>query len=148
MTRKDVGGQAVIEGVMMKSERKICTSIRKGKKIISKKQRLKKRGRFKKLLFIRGIVNLFGMMGIGIKALMWSAEQSTDEGEEEIKPWELTLTFIAAFGIVIVFFIALPYALTNLFGLKEEVNPILFNLIDGLMRIIFFVSYIIGVSFM
>ena len=87
MTRKDVGGQAVIEGVMMKSERKICTSIRKGKKIISKKQRLKKRGRFKKLLFIRGMVNLFSMMYIGIKALMWSAEQSTDEGEEEIKPW-------------------------------------------------------------
>ncbi|MBW2983980.1 DUF1385 domain-containing protein [Candidatus Woesearchaeota archaeon] len=148
MTRKDVGGQAVIEGVMMKSERKICTSIRKGKKIISKKQRLKKRGRFKKLLFIRGMVNLFSMMYIGIKALMWSAEQSTDEGEEEIKPWELTLTFIAAFGIVIVFFIALPYALTNLFGLREEAAPILFNLIDGLMRIVFFVSYIIGVSFM
>lgn len=145
---KEVGGQAVIEGVMMKSERKICTSVRKGKKIISKKQRLKKKSKFVKLPFIRGIVNLFGMMIIGIKALMWSAEQSTDEGEEEIKPWELTLTFITAFALVIVLFIALPYALTNLFGLKEEVNPILFNVIDGLMRIIFFVSYIVGISFM
>ena len=145
---KDVGGQAVMEGVMMKSEKKICTSVRKGKKIISKKQTIKKKSKFKKLWFIRGIVNLFGMMYIGIKALMWSAEQSADEGEEEIKPWELTLTLIASFALVIVFFIALPYTLTNLMGLKEEIHPILFNIVDGAMRILFFVSYIVGVSFM
>jgi uncharacterized protein YqhQ len=148
MSRKDVGGQAVIEGVMMKSGRKVCISVRKGKKIVQKKQTLKKKSKFKKLPFIRGIVNLFEMMIIGIKALMWSAEESTDDCEEEIKPWELTLTFVASFLIVVVFFVALPYVLTNFTGLREETRPILFNLVDGLLRITFFLAYIKGVSFM
>jgi uncharacterized protein YqhQ len=148
MKHKDVGGQAVIEGVMMKSDRKVCISVRKGKKIVQKKQILKKKSKFKKLPFVRGIVNLFEMLVIGIKALMWSAEESTDDCEEEIKPWELTLTFISAFLVVILFFVALPYILTNFTGLKEEIRPVLFNLVDGLLRITFFLAYIIAVSFM
>ncbi len=119
MSKKDVGGQAVIEGVMMKSERKICTSIRKGKKIISQKQTLKPKSKILKIPFIRGIVNLYEMMLIGIKSLMWSAEQSADDFEEEIKPWELTVTFLLSFLVMVIFFIALPYTITTLFGIKE-----------------------------
>ncbi|MBW2980188.1 DUF1385 domain-containing protein [Candidatus Woesearchaeota archaeon] len=148
MKRNEVGGQAVIEGVMMKSDRKIAISVRKRKKIVTKKQTLKPNSKFAKLPFIRGVVNLYQMLFIGIKALMWSAEQDSDEGEEEIKPWELTLLVIASFLVVFLFFIGLPYILTNLIGFNEEARPILFNLVDGFMRILFFLGYVIGVSFM
>ena len=87
------------------------------------------------------------MLIIGIKALMWSRQQAAPK-EEKIGKNELFFTIIISIGFVILFFIALPYLLTYLIGLTEEKKPILFNLVDGIIRIMIFLIYIIAISFM
>lgn len=143
----NVGGQAVIEGVMIRGQSKYVIAVRKKSRIISKAGKIRKKSSFYKLPFIRGFVNLAEMMLIGVKALMWSAEQAAPK-EEKIGRNELAFTFLVSIGFVILFFIALPYFLTNLLGFYEEKKPILFNLVDGLIRILFFLIYIVAISFM
>lgn len=146
-TKINVGGQAVIEGVMIRGIKHYVVAVRKGKKIVAKNGKIpRKKYDFLKWLFIRGFVNLVEMLVIGIKSLMWSAEQAT--GEKKISKKELAITLLLTIGIVILFFIALPYFLTNLIGFTEEKKPVLFNIIDGIIRILIFLVYIAAISFM
>ena len=144
----NVGGQAVIEGVMIRGVSTYVVAVRKNKRIIAKKGNISKRKRyFLKLPFIRGFVNLVEMLIIGIKSLMWSAEQAAPQ-DEKIGKNELAFTMLITIGVVVVFFIALPYFLANLAGFTEEKKPILFNIIDGVIRILIFLIYIFAISFM
>jgi len=144
----NVGGQAVIEGVMIRGPSNYVVAVRKNKKIISRKGKIPtKKYNFSELPFVRGFVNLVDMLVIGIKSLMWSAEQAAPE-DEKIGKNELAFTMLITLGTVIVFFIALPYFLTNLIGFTEEKKPVLFNIIDGIIRIFIFLAYIIAISFM
>ncbi len=144
-----IGGQAVIEGVMIKSEDNYVVSVRKKKKIITKKEKIiRKRPKIKKLPFIRGFVNLLDMLVIGTKTLIWSAEQQEDKKEEKISKMEIFSIIGFSFLFAILFFVALPYFLTVLLGVKEETKPLIFNLIDGVIRISFFLLYIFGISFL
>lgn len=146
--RINVGGQAVIEGVMIRGMKNYVVAVRKNKRIIAKNGKIpKKKYNFLKWPFIRGFVNLVDMLVIGIKSLMWSAEQAAPK-DEKIGKNELAFTILISMAFVILFFIALPYFLTNLLGFYEEQKPILFNLIDGLIRILIFLIYIIVISFM
>ena len=150
MTNKkiNIGGQAVIEGVLIRGHQNYVVAVRKNSKIILKKGKIPaKKNKFLKMPFIRGFVNLVEMMIIGIKSLIWSAEKVVGK-EEKIGKNELMFTFLLSMGAVIAFFIALPYFLTNLAGFSEEKLPILFNLIDGAIRIMIFLIYIIAISFM
>ncbi len=144
----NVGGQAVIEGVMIRGPSKYAVAVRKSKRIISKTGRIPiKSNKFLKLPFVRGFVNLADMLAIGIKSLMWSAEQATGE-KEKIGKNELLFTILISILLVIVFFIALPYVLTSILGFAEERTPVIFNLVDGIIRIFIFILYIYGISFM
>src|SRR3989338_7803234 len=130
MTNKklNIGGQAVIEGVMIRGLNNYVVAVRKNKKIIIKKGIIqKKKYNFLKWHFIRGFVNLVEMLIIGIKSLMWSAEQAAPK-EEKIGKNEFIFTILVSVGFVILFFIALHYFLTNLMGFTEEKLPILFNI--------------------
>ena len=103
---KIAGGQAVIEGVMMMSGNRINTSVRKGNKIISKRKRLKKRNRFYKFYFIRGVVNLVDMLKIGMESLIWSADQHVEKDEKLTKKEVIfSLLFSAAFAVLLFVFI-------------------------------------------
>ena len=141
---KKVGGQAVIEGVMMKSDTKVTTSVRKGKKIITKKQTLKP-SKYSKWIFVRGITNLVEILGLGYKTLIWSANQQTGEHEEEFTFWEMfyLITGSIIFGLLL--FVVAPLYLTKLVTVDRG---IMFNLIDGVIRIIIFVLYILAISLM
>ncbi len=144
----NVGGQAVIEGVLIRGPKKYVVAVRKGKKIISKNGKIPlKSGRFLKLPFVRGFINLVDMLIIGIKSLMWSAEQA-GENDEKLTKSDLTLTLLFSILLVILFMIALPYFLTNLIGFAEEKEPLFFNLIDGIIRILIFLGYVFAISFM
>lgn len=144
-----IGGQAVIEGVMMKASRNIAIAVRNEKgKIVSKKQKLRKyRHSFMQWPFIRGVTNLIEMMMIGMQALIWSANQFVEE-EEEFSLTELILLILTSLGFVVLFFVALPYFLTDLFGVREASKPFLFNLVDGLIKITLFIAYILIISLM
>jgi len=145
--KHDVGGQAVIEGVMMRSKRNIVTAVRKKGKIIYKKDKIKRKSKIAQFFFIRGIVNLIEMLIIGIKTLNWSAAQQVEE-EEELSNWAIALTMIIAFAFAIALFMLLPYVLTYLIGIKETNNPLWFNVINGIIKAGILVLYVYLISLM
>jgi len=144
----EIGGQAVIEGVMMKSKKRIVTSIRKGKKIISKKREfipIIARKKIYKTPIIRGIISIFELMIVGMQELAWSADQQTDEKQGKLTWLQLLITFSISILAVIGIFIIAPYYLTKVF--YSEIN-IWFNLIDGGFRVLMFVLYLAIIGLM
>jgi uncharacterized protein YqhQ len=134
-----IGGQAVVEGVMMKSPSHYAISVRKKDgKINTKIASLSKR-RFKPLKWpiIRGFVSMIDMLILGLKSLEWSANQQ--EEEEEITAAEYIWLVIISLGFGIGMFIVLPLVLTRLI---TQSNGVVFNLIDGLLRILIFTIYL------
>lgn len=156
-----IGGQAVLEGVMMRSPHAFTVAVRKGGKpdaeIAVFSQTLQPIGErfplFKKKI-IRGSAALFEAMWLGIKALNFSANEaieSEDGKKEEISPLAMAGTMIVALAFAIGIFLALPLLLTNLLGVKYGVvarSSILFNLTDGVLRVALFLGYVSSISFM
>ena len=104
-----IGGQAVIEGIMIRSPKYNVIAVRKNKKIITKKEKIKQRkGRFYKLPIIRGFYNLIDMIVLGTKSLMWSADQQLEK-DEKISKKEMIFSLIFAFLFGIGLFLLLPY---------------------------------------
>ncbi len=162
MTEKlNIGGQAVLEGVMMRSPRAFTVAVRKGGKpeaeIAVFRQALQPLGErfplFKKRI-IRGSAALFEAMWLGIRALNFSANEaleSEDGKKEEIGPLAMAGTMIVAIAFALGLFLALPLVLTNLLGMQFAAvgkNSILFNLTDGAFRVALFFGYVSGISFM
>ncbi len=147
MDRPVLGGQAILEGVMMRSPHWYASSVRKGKKIISQLDRIKGKPAWCKFPFIRGIVNLGEMLYIGTKSLSWSAQQQEEDGEK-LSDWQIILTLIVSFALAILLFVALPYILSILTGVSEENSPVLFNLIDGVIKIGILLLYLCLISMM
>ncbi|MEE9525710.1 MAG: DUF1385 domain-containing protein [Candidatus Woesearchaeota archaeon] len=136
-----IGGQAVIEGVMMRSPTKMAVSVRlPNKKIKTKKEKIK-RLKIAKYPFIRGGFVLFDTLVKGTKTLLWSADQQLEK-HEKITKKDVFWTLFITFAFVIGFFIVLPYALTHWIGVKEDTSPILFNFIDGLIKMALLLAYL------
>ncbi|MAE43309.1 hypothetical protein CMO93_06040 [Candidatus Woesearchaeota archaeon] len=143
----NIGGQAVMEGLMIRSPRYNVIGVRKKKKIILKKEKIKQRkGKFYKLFIIRGFFNLVDMLALGMRSLMWSADQQLEEEDEKISKKEMTFSVIFAILFGVGLFILLPYVATNLIGFYEESQPLLFNFIDGIIKIGILLLYILGIS--
>ena len=142
------GGQAVIEGVMMRSPLKYAIAVRKpDKEIILKIGKLKSlsnKMKFLKWPIFRGIINLIESLVLGLKALTYSAEQATGE-EEKINSVEMFFTILIAFGLFIVFFIAFPTAIARYMD-KYLSNLIVYNLFEGMLRIGIFITYLFFIS--
>lgn len=150
-----VGGQAVIEGVMMRSPRCMAIAVRRpGGEIVVKKEGLdffSEKSFLFKIPIIRGVIALISALSLGIRALHFSANQSLpeEEGQKEISPWTMGLTFAIALSFGIFLFFLAPLFLTK--GLKQFIPALstsgwLFNLTDGLIRLTFFLAYIRAIS--
>jgi uncharacterized protein YqhQ len=142
-----VGGQAVIEGVMMRCKDKYSVAVRKpNDKISLKKDKISSwtTKPFFKLPFIRGLVMLIETLILGIKTLNYSANESLDEVDEKISTWELIATTAVSLLFAIGLFLLLPLYLTKL----TATDGFWFNLIDGVIRIAIFVLYIVVISMM
>jgi uncharacterized protein YqhQ len=143
----NIGGQAVIEGVLMKNDERVAIAVRRPDNTISvKKEKMapvSKRIKFLGWPFFRGTVNLVEMLIMGIKSLNYSANEAMGE-EEKISNKEFAVTTIIACVVAVGLFILLPLYLTKLTGTKG----IVFNLIDGVVRIALFVAYVFAISFM
>ena len=125
----------------MKNENNLAMSVRNQKgKIITKKEKLKP-NKLSKTPFIRGITNLVEMLVLGMEGLIWSSNQALGEKEELTKK-EIIITITISATIVILFFIALPYYLTKLMVEKG----FWFNVLDGMIRIIILVTYMLLIS--
>lgn len=145
MQKNYLGGQALIEGVMIKNKDKISIAVRNNKgKIIVKKRLLK----FKEsnIPFLRGIINLITIIYIGINSLNFSSNIASGKNEKLTwKEFGFSIILALLFGIFIFKFI--PLITTTFIDSKFKVNNILFNVIEGVLKIIIFILYVYIISF-
>lgn len=144
------GGQAVIEGVMMRGQKAYAIAMRAPDgniAIHTEKLASVYRSRITKIPFIRGTILLWDALGLGMNALTISANTQTGEDEKLEGPaLYLTLGLSLAFGIGL--FFLLP---AGLGGLAEHYlgwSPWLNNLVEGILRLLFLVGYIWAISYM
>lgn len=143
------GGQAVMEGVMMRSKNHLVICVRQpNSKIISKTETLhslSEKYKFLKIPFLRGILALFETLYSGIKGIYFSANAafSEDEQEEEILSSK-EIAIVVAFSVIlsILLFSVVPYFLTSL----SFEGGIIFNIVEGGIRLGFLLAYLFIVS--
>ncbi|MGB4338207.1 MAG: DUF1385 domain-containing protein [Bacillota bacterium] len=141
------GGQAVIEGVMMRGRRGAATAVRRPDGSISVNTiplDISKRPRLLSLPFIRGTVALIESLTVGMQALMYSANEASEEGEQ-LKPGEMALSLVAAIGLFILLFIALPNLIVGWLQ-RSIASVVLVNLLEGLLRMGIFLIYLAAIS--
>lgn len=148
---QNVGGQAVIEGVMMRSGGNWTVAVRDlGGDIHIKRERLGKVPRFLKLPVVRGVVALFQALALGIKAIEFSANKAYgEEAEKPIDKIAMASTIVFALILGVCLFILLPLYATKLLGGSFEHisgNSLLFNFTDGLIRVAIFLLYILAIG--
>ena len=135
-----VGGQAVIEGVMMRYKDNLATAVSKKNKIIVKKEKIKFKS--SKIPFIRGIINLIETLYIGVKTLNYSAEMQLEKKEKKSSSSMMVFSLIFAFVFALFLFKFMPLYLTRFIDKFLNMNSILFNLLDGIIKISIFILYI------
>ncbi len=158
MEKINIGGQAVLEGVMMRAPRALAIAVRRpnGEIVVKREPMppLSERYPIVKLPIIRGAVALFTSLVTGIKALNFSANEAiveeSGEGEEtrkeELTSWALAGTMAVAFGFGIALFFFFPLYLTKLLVPVIGDNNIVFNLVDGVIRMFVFLLYIWSIA--
>jgi uncharacterized protein YqhQ len=156
MSKINIGGQAVIEGVMMRAPRSLAIAVRRptGDIVVKKEEVVPLSERFPIVKFpvVRGAVALFSSLITGIKALNFSANEAMveeeKEGEEkqELSSWAMAGTMAVAFGFGILLFFIFPLYLTKLLTPVIGTSNIVFNLVDGVIRVAVFLLYIFAIS--
>ncbi len=153
-----VGGQAVIEGVLMRSPRALAIAVRRPDGSIVVKDEdwksISDKIRLFKLPLLRGMVMLFETLANGYQALSYSAsQQQTDEEKKEsgeLLGWALVGTMVFAFAVGIGLFVALPHLITAYvnpaLGISAEMTSSSFHLVDGLIKMTIFVVYLLLIS--
>ena len=160
------GGQAVMEGVMMRGPERTAVAVRlPDNRIFLKTEKNPGRSGFAKLPFIRGIVSFVMSLFLGTRILTYSADvleyftEEEEENKEEEKPgflektfgkkaaWNIMLTLSVVFAIAVSVgvFILLPTVVVNALSGAVK-NVIALNLIEGLLRIAMFIGYIAAIS--
>lgn len=159
-----IGGQAVLEGIMMKNKEKYAVAVRRPDGGISvetgNETGILPGSKLKEIPFVRGIFNFIDSLVLGMKCLNFSAsfyeeEETADEkhsGEKKQKNEtgeKLLSALVTCFAIVLALgiFVVLPYYLSSL--LKDSLrNQSLLAIIEGVMRILIFILYVTGISLM
>ena len=143
------GGQAVIEGVMMRGSQGVAIAVRKPDNDIIIERRpvnsITKKLPFLKWPFLRGTIMLFESLIIGIQALAFSANQAAEGEGEELSTWEMALTIGLALVLGILLFVVAPTAGARLLY-KTFSSNVLINFFEGLFRILIFLLYVIAIS--
>jgi uncharacterized protein YqhQ len=149
--RPFVGGQAVIEGVMMRGPEFIATAVREPSgNIIVQKERLTSitdRYPILKKPMIRGVVALAESLIYGMKALSFSAQAAGEEEEETLSNKEIAVTMLFSLGLAIVLFVIIPtYAAKYIHSAVTDSR--LLNTFEGILRLVIFFLYVWGISLM
>ena len=146
--KKFVGGQAVIEGVMMRGPGVTATAVREPSgTIVVQKEPTKSIDDTYPILkkpFLRGCVALYESLVIGMKALSFSAKAAGDE-EEEMSNSEIAITMVISTIFAIAVFLALPTFIVKFIPGVQD-NHVVLNLIEGVIRLVLFLLYIWGIG--
>lgn len=151
-----VGGQAVVEGVMMRSPSRIAVAVRRASGEITFMERpfesVTRRHKLLGLPVVRGAISLFETMFVGILALNFSADEAVkDEPKKEGDKGEPAglgallqgVTILVSFALGLFLFVVLPAKLTSWLGFHDRIG---FGLVDGLFRLLAFVLYLLLIS--
>ena len=145
-----VGGQAVIEGVMMRDAHRTATAVRLPNGDIDVETRtvssIRDRYPVLNLPLIRGSVIMVESLIIGMRALSFSAQAAGEEDEQMTKK-EIAMTILFALVLASILFIVIPTGAAHLAAAYTD-DPVVFNLIEGGIRLMVFLLYIWGISFM
>lgn len=143
-----VGGQAVIEGVMMRGPKLTATAVRdpNGKIQVETKDvnSISDRYPILKKPMLRGTVSLIESLVIGIRSLSYSAKMAGEE-DEQLSDKEMAGTILFALVLASILFIAIPTGAARLFHVITE-DPFFLNLMEGFLRLAIFLGYIWGIS--
>ncbi|MEN6507852.1 MAG: DUF1385 domain-containing protein [Smithella sp.] len=139
------GGQAILEGVMMRHGNKIAAAVRRPDKEIVFQEReyipLTKRYKVLGWPLVRGTISLFEMMIVGIKCLMFSAEVALSEEEQKPQGWELYVSLVISFSVAIFFFVVVPaFFFTKIKSFIDSL--ILLNILEGCVRLSLFLCFL------
>ena len=163
--RTTIGGQALIEGIMMRGPEKDAIVVRgkDGLSVEVQPRKIHKPGSFAVMPFIRGAVNFFDSQVTGVKALMRSADLAPEEyaeeeqpskfdkwleqklGNEKFQQYLISAAVVLGLGMSIGLFFLLPMIIGGFFDLWIE-STLVLNLVEGLIRIVIFMIYMIAVS--
>ena len=158
--RTSIGGQALIEGIMMRGPKKLAVVVRTKDGLVEKVDELKLiKDKYPILgfVFIRGVVNFISSLVVGMRSIMYSADQMPEEEQEaqsKLDKWIekklesekaekviITITVVISVAIMIGLFMLLPTLLAGTVTRYVE-NVILRNLIEGALRILIFLTYL------
>ena len=142
------GGQAVMEGVMIRSKDHLVVCVRQpNNEIVTKTEELHSLSEkywFLKLPFLRGILALFETLYSGIKGIYFSANAAFgDDEEESLNPKEIAVVVAVAICLSILLFSVTPFFLTSLLNFG---GGVLFNIVEGIVRLSFLLAYLAAVS--
>jgi uncharacterized protein YqhQ len=144
-----IGGQAVIEGVMMRGVSNWSLAVRKPDASIALHswplESYMKRYPVLKLPILRGVVALVESLVIGMKAISISANESLGQEEQQLTKREIGVTFVVAMGLAVALFFLAPLGLTGLFR-HWLGSGLLFWLVEGLVRVAIFIIYLAVVT--
>lgn len=148
MDKPIVGGQAVIEGVMMRGFGKVATAVREpnGNINVQVKPVTSIADKFPilKLPILRGAVSLFESLILGMRSLSFSA-QAAGEEDEQLSDREIIGTVILAILLACVLFLAIPTGAAKIFHELTD-DPLILNLAEGFLRLIIFLVYLFAIS--
>ncbi len=136
------GGQAVIEGVMMRGQKTMVTVVRRPRgELAVDTQPLAPiyTGGMRKAPLIRGIIVLIETLILGIKTLLYSARVSLEEEEEEISKGSVWLMVTISLALAVALFFIAPLFLTRLLNIN---SPLGFNLVEGFIRVAIFILFL------
>jgi len=145
------GGQAVMEGVMMRGRKSIAVAVRRPNGEISlTSQPLANiyKGRARNLPFIRGIIVLIETLALGTQTLLHSAQIAAAEEEETIPPTVLWGSIVVAVAFAVALFFIAPLLVTRYLVDPYITSSVLSNLIEGVIRIGIFIAYLKIISLM
>jgi len=144
-----IGGQAVLEGIMMRGKHNWAIAVREADGTIYTEQHdlvsAASKHRWLRWPIIRGMWGFYETMVLAIKAFTISAEHAGETEEEKLSAKEIAMTMVLGLALAIGLFIVLPAILTNLVVDSIE-RPFTWNVIDGILRIVAFLAYIVAVS--
>jgi len=159
-----VGGQAVIEGIMMRSPHSYCISIRKrsGEVVMQRQtlQRPSERHAYFKWPVLRGLGTLGQALTLGVKSLKFSTDVMVADEEElqgkpvltnekgEVSPWIMTANIIFSLAFFLGFYKFLPLLMTTFLKNRYPIvaNHFVFNAVDGVIRILLFLGFLFVLS--
>ena len=143
--KHNYGGQAVIEGVMIRGRTSVVTAVRQpsgGIVVDAKPVSGTFSSRFRRWPLSRGVLVLLESLILGIRSLTYSANISLEEEEETLSNKAIFIMLLSAAALAVGLFFLLPLGLTKLINNWVPTSSFVFNLIEGVIRLILFLAYL------